>query len=99
MISRDELRLNLIVVWLYRSTQKNIIVRIITYLEINLSMDNVVNDRRVDTTIVVTETFHKKERGEPSYLYRHRAIPRGKRKKYPVKPKGEKKRVKNVSKM
>jgi len=62
-------------------------------------MNHTVNDRRVDTTIVMTETFHKKERGEPSYLYRRRAIPRGKRKKYPVKPKGEKKRVKNVSKM
>ena len=58
-----------------------------------------VNDRHVDTRIILTETFRKKQRGEPSYLYRCLNIPRGKRKKYPVKPRGRNKRVMNVEKM
>lgn len=62
-------------------------------------MNHIVNDRNVDSTIVLTETFRKKERGEPSYLYRRRHIPVQKKGKKPVKPKGKKQRVKNVSKM
>ncbi len=62
-------------------------------------MNHIVNDRHVDPTIVLTETVHKKTRGEPSYLYRLRNIPKRRKGKHPVKPKGEKKRVKNVSKM
>ncbi len=62
-------------------------------------MNHIVNDRNVDSTIVLTETFRKKERGGPSYLYRKRHIPVQKKGKKPVKPKGKKQRVKNVSKM
>lgn len=65
----------------------------------NPSMNHIVNDRNVDCTIVLTETFRKKERGEPSYLYRRRHIPVQRKGKKPVKPKGKKQRVKNVSKM
>ena len=65
----------------------------------NPSMNHIVNDRNIDSIIVLTETVHKKTRGEPSYLYRKRHIPVQRKGKKPVKPKGKKQRVKNVSKM